>query len=255
MRISIPKNHPRAVSLGIREMLVDGLKAGLVVEEGLIAHGRGETFDYLIGEKTTPSAIMAINTAAALLLMSSHPIISVNGNFAALCGKEIINLSRACGALIEVNLFYHSVRRERAIQNHLEKLGATDVLGVGRDRSAKIPNLNGERKRVDPRGIAVADTVFVPLEDGDRTEALIRMGKKVIAVDLNPLSRTAVHATICIVDNVVRVIPILIQMILELKGKNRHSLTSMIRRFDKLRNLNESLKLIRLGGSEISATV
>jgi len=255
MRIRIPKNHPRAVSLRIREMLVDGLKAGLVVEEGLIAHGRGETFDYLMGEKTTPSAIMAINTAAALLLTSTHPIISVNGNFAALCGKEIINLSRACGALIEVNLFYHSARRERTIKNHLEKLGATNVLGVGKDRNAKIPNLNGERKRVDPRGIAVADTVFVPLEDGDRTEALIRMGKKVIAVDLNPLSRTAVHATICIVDNVVRVIPILIQIILELKGKNRHSLTSMIKRFDNLRNLNESLKLIRLGGSEISATV
>lgn len=255
MRISIPKNHPRAVSLGIREMLVDGLRAGLVAEEGLIAHGRGETFDYLMGEKTTSSAIMAINTAAALLLTSSHPIISVNGNFAALCGKEIINLSRACGALIEVNLFYHSVQRERAIKNHLERLGATNVLGVGRDRSAKIPNLNGERRRVDPRGIAVADTIFVPLEDGDRTEALIRMGKKVIAVDLNPLSRTAVHATICIVDNVVRVIPILIQMILELKGRNRQSLTSMIKRFDNLRNLNESLKRIRLGGSEISATV
>jgi 4-phosphopantoate--beta-alanine ligase len=255
MRISIPKNHPRAVSLGIREMLVEGLKAGLVVEEGLIAHGRGETFDYLMGEKTTSSAIMAINTAAALLLTSSHPIISVNGNFAALCGKEIINLSRACGALIEVNLFYHSARRERAIKNHLEKLGATNVLGIGKDRSAEIPNLNGERKRVDPRGIAVADTVFVPLEDGDRTEALIRMGKKVIAVDLNPLSRTAVHATICIVDNVVRVIPILIQIILELKGKNRHSLTNMIKKFDNFRNLNESLKLIRLGGSEINATV
>ena len=54
MRISIPKDHPRAVSLRIREMLVDGLKDGLVVEEGLIAYGRGETFDYLIGEKTTP---------------------------------------------------------------------------------------------------------------------------------------------------------------------------------------------------------
>ena len=82
MRISIPKDHPRAVSLGIREMIVDGLKGGLVVEEGLIAHGRGETFDYLIGEKTTPNAIMAINTAAALLLSSKHPVISVNGNFA-----------------------------------------------------------------------------------------------------------------------------------------------------------------------------
>jgi 4-phosphopantoate---beta-alanine ligase len=255
MRISIPKDHPRAVSLGIREMIVDGLKGGLVVEEGLIAHGRGETFDYLIGEKTTPNAIMAINTAAALLLSSRHPVISVNGNFAALCGKEIIELSRACGAPIEVNLFYHSVRRERAIKSHLERLGATDVLGVGRNRTATIPNLNGERKRVDPRGIALADTVFVPLEDGDRTEALIKMGKKVIAVDLNPLSRTAVHATICIVDNVVRVIPILIQIILELKNKNRHSLTNMISRFDNFRNLDESLRLIRLGGSEISATI
>jgi 4-phosphopantoate---beta-alanine ligase len=255
MRISIPKDHPRAVSLRIREMLVDGLKGGLVVEEGLIAYGRGETFDYLIGEKTTRSAIMAINAAAAILLTSSHPIISVNGNFAALCGKEIVELSRACRALIEVNLFYHSVRRERAIRNHLERLGATDVLGVGRDRTAVIPNLNGERKRIDPRGIAAADTVFVPLEDGDRTEALIRMGKKVIAVDLNPLSRTAVHATICIVDNVVRVIPILIQTILEFKSKNRHSLTDMISRFDNIRNLNESLRLIRLGGSEISATI
>ncbi len=255
MRISIPKDHPRAVSLGIREMIVDGLKEGLVVEEGLIAHGRGETFDYLIGEKTTPNAIMAINTAAALLLSSKHPVISVNGNFAALCGKEIIELSRACGAPIEVNLFYHSVRRERAIKSHLERLGATDVLGVGRNRTATIPNLNGERKRVDPRGIALADTVFVPLEDGDRTEALIKMGKKVIAVDLNPLSRTAVHATICIVDNVVRVIPILIQIILELKNKNRHSLTNMISRFDNFRNLDESLRLIRLGGSEISATI
>lgn len=255
MRISIPKDHPRAVSLGIREMIVDGLKEGLVVEEGLIAHGRGETFDYLIGEKTTPNAIMAINTAAALLLSSRHPVISVNGNFAALCGKEIIELSRACGAPIEVNLFYHSVRRERAIKSHLERLGATDVLGVGRNRTATIPNLNGERKRVDPRGIALADTVFVPLEDGDRTEALIKMGKKVIAVDLNPLSRTAVHATICIVDNVVRVIPILIQIILELKNKNRHSLTNMISRFDNFRNLGESLRLIRLGGSEISATI
>jgi len=255
MRISIPKDHPRAVSLGIREMIVDGLKEGLVVEEGLIAHGRGETFDYLIGEKTTPNAIMAINTAAALLLSSRHPVISVNGNFAALCGKEIIELSRACGAPIEVNLFYHSVRRERVIKSHLEKLGATDVLGVGRNRTATISNLNGERKRVDPRGIALADTVFVPLEDGDRTEALIKMGKKVIAVDLNPLSRTAVHATICIVDNVVRVIPILIQIILELKNKNRHSLTNMISRFDNFRNLDESLRLIRLGGSEISATI
>jgi 4-phosphopantoate--beta-alanine ligase len=255
MRISIPKDHPRATSLRIRGKLMDGLRYGLVAEEGLIAHGRGETFDYLIGEKTTPSAIVAINAAAALLLTSSHPIISVNGNFAALCGKEIIELNRACGAQIEVNLFYHSIRRERAIKNYLHRLGATNILGVGRHRTAIIPTLNSERKRVDPRGIAVADTVFVPLEDGDRTDALIRMGKKVVVVDLNPLSRTAVRATICIVDNVVRVIPILIQRILELKSSRRDSLLNIIYSFDNIRNLNDSLRLIRLGGSETNAPI
>lgn len=253
MRISIPKDHPRAESLRLREMLVDGLRGGLVVEEGLIAHGRGECFDYLIGETTTPSAIRAIKAAAAMLLTSSRPVISVNGNFAALCGKEIVELSMACGALIEVNLFYHSIHRERAIKSHLESFGARDILGVGKNRTATVPHLNGERKHVDPVGIAVADTVFVPLEDGDRTEALVKMGKMVIAVDLNPLSRTAVHAHISIVDNVVRVIPILVQMIIELKSENRDSLAKIIGKFDNILNLNESLRLIRLGGSEINA--
>jgi 4-phosphopantoate--beta-alanine ligase len=46
--------------------------------------------------------------------------------------------------------------------------------------------------------------VVVPLEDGDRTLALKKAGKKVITFDLNPLSRTAQTADITIVDNVVR---------------------------------------------------
>lgn len=254
MRIKVPKDHPRAQSLRIREMLVDGLREGLVVEEGLIAHGRGETFDYLIGEKTTPFAVTAINAAAAMLLTSTHPVISVNGNFAALCGKEIIELSMACKALIEVNIFYHSTQRERAIKSHLEGLGATYILGVGEDRTATIPNLNGQRGLVDPRGIAIADTVLVPLEDGDRTKALIGMGKRVIAVDLNPLSRTADHATICIVDNVVRAIPALICAIQQLKINDIDTLKSMVAGFDNEWNLNESLRLIRRGGSETGAT-
>ena len=254
MRIKVPKDHPRALSLRLREMLVDGLRDGLVVEEGLIAHGRGETFDYLIGEKTTPYAVSAINASAAMLLTSTHPVISVNGNFAALCGKEIIELSIACEALIEVNLFYHSTQRELAIKGHLKGFGATHILGVGKDRTATIPGLNGERRLVDPRGIAIADTVFVPLEDGDRTKALIRMGKRVIVVDLNPLSRTAVHATICIVDNVVRAIPALIRAIQQLRSKDIDTLKSMVAGFDNGWNLNESLRLIRRGGSETGAT-
>ena len=41
----IPKNHPRAKSLLIRERLVNGFENGVVAKEGLLAHGRGEAFD------------------------------------------------------------------------------------------------------------------------------------------------------------------------------------------------------------------
>ena len=52
----IPKTHPRARSLLVREKLVSGFDSGLVAKEGLIAHARGEAFDYLVGEKTTLNA-------------------------------------------------------------------------------------------------------------------------------------------------------------------------------------------------------
>src|SRR5919112_27480 len=105
-RSIIPSSHPRAKSLYIRELLANGFKNGIVVEEGLIAHGRGETFDYLLGEDTTETARTAIKAACSLLLLSVHPVISVNGNVAALCSKEVVELSNLINADIEVNLFY-----------------------------------------------------------------------------------------------------------------------------------------------------
>ncbi|MEM0059482.1 MAG: hypothetical protein QXE10_03535, partial [Desulfurococcaceae archaeon] len=63
--MNIPANHPRRNSLLIREKLVEGFKRKLVVEEGLIAHGRGECFDYLLGETTQPFAVKAIEAAVA----------------------------------------------------------------------------------------------------------------------------------------------------------------------------------------------
>jgi len=56
----IPKSHPRAKSLLIREKLVDGFDNGLVAKEGLLAQGRGEAFDYLLGEKTGKATTQAI---------------------------------------------------------------------------------------------------------------------------------------------------------------------------------------------------
>ncbi|HKU48356.1 MAG TPA: phosphopantothenate/pantothenate synthetase family protein, partial [Nitrososphaera sp.] len=137
----IPENHPRAESLRTRELLVEGFRRGIVAAEGMIAHGRGEAFDYLVGEQTSKTADLAIQAAAALLLCSKRPVISVNGNLAALCPGETVRLAESTGAATEVNLFYRTGERERAIKDVLEKYGARKVLGVGERASASIPEL------------------------------------------------------------------------------------------------------------------
>ena len=244
-RINVPESHPRAKSLYTRELLVDGYRKGLVALEGLVAHGRGEAFDYLIGERTAVEAANAIRAAAAMLLTSKHPVISVNGNLAALCPSQVVRLAGSTGSLIEVNLFYRTDEREQAIKAELEIHGARNVLGVGPRASARIPELQSERRRMDPDGIGAADTVLVPLEDGDRTEALVKMGKKVLAIDLNPLSRTAQAAHITIVDNVVRAMPLLLDSVIALKTST--GLQEIVDGFDNSGNLARSLAMIRGG--------
>jgi len=202
--LKIPKSHPRFVSLSIREKIVKGYNDGLVAKEGLLAHGRGEAFDYLVGEKTTRTAKAAINAAAATLLSAQSPVISVNGNVAALCPKEIVQLAKATKAKIEVNLFYYDENRKKKIVKSLKKAGAKQVLGTNPRSYRRIGGLDSPRRIVDKDGIFAADVVLVPLEDGDRTEALQKIGKTVITFDLNPLSRTAQTADITIVDNVIR---------------------------------------------------
>lgn len=227
-----------------REKLVEGYRRGLVVEEGLIAHGRGECFDYLIGEETREFALKAIEAATAALLLAKHPVISVNGNTAALVPREIVELAQEVNAMIEVNLFYRTREREEVIANWLRRHGAVEVLGVGEDASATIPELFSERRKVSPRGILIADVVLVPLEDGDRTEALRKMNKIVIAIDLNPLSRTARAASITIVDNVVRAMPLLVKKARELKKKPKDELEKILRNYNNNAVLQESLLFI-----------
>ncbi len=246
-RSIIPSSHPRAKSLYIRELLVNGFKNGIVVEEGLIAHGRGETFDYLLGEDTTETARTAIKAACSLLLLAVHPVISVNGNVTALCSKEVVELSNIINADIEVNLFYWSKKREMAIEQVLKKMGAKTVLGTRSVNSARIPELQSERGIVDYDGIYKADTVLVPLEDGDRTEALVKMHKKVISIDLNPLSRTSKAATITVVDNVIRALPAMAIEAKQLKQQNGEILRRIVNEFDNRKNLSESLEIIRCG--------
>ena len=241
--MKLPKSHPRYKSLATRNLIVKGVEEGITSIHGLIAHGRGETFDYLIGEKTNNFAIKSVEAAASQLLLSKHPVISVNGNTAALVPRELVQLSRLINAPLEINIFHSSRKRELKIKNHLEKHGAKNILLP--DKYHKIKFLNSNRRYVNPKGITKSDVVFVPLEDGDRTEALIKNGKKVIAVDLNPLSRTAQKATITVVDNIVRAMPLLIKKIEQYKKYNKNELNKIIKYCNNKKTLNEALKYIK----------
>jgi len=241
----VEPGHPRAKSLKIRERLAEGFKAGLVVPEGLAAHGRGEAFDYFLGERTTSHAREAIRAAVAVLLTGESPVISVNGNVAALVPSEVVRLADLTGAKLEVNIYHRSPERERLIAEHLRNHGAKTVLGTEEEYATKIPEIHSDRRKVDKRGIASADVVLVPLEDGDRTEALRKLGKVVIAIDLNPLSRTAQAANITIVDNIVRALPLMIEEAKALAGTPREGLLRIFRRYDNGKILRSSIELMR----------
>lgn len=243
----IPPTHPRAKSLIIREKLVEGFRNGIVVPEGLIAHGRGEAFDYLLGEKTTKYAYEAEKVAVCLLLLSSKPVISVNGNTAALCAKDLVNLSNITKSKIEVNLFHKSLTRSKAIARMLKKEDANEVLGLDAKLRSTLRYISSNRKFVDKNGIMNSDTVFVGLEDGDRTESLVKMGKKVISIDLNPLSRTAIASNVTIVDNIVRAMPNMIKISKQLVNRDRSYLSQQIKNFDNMQNMHKSLITIRRG--------
>lgn len=241
----IPKTHPRYESLKTRDLIVDGVKNGIASIHGLIAHGRGEAFDYILGEKTHDFAKKSADSAAALLLLAKNPVISVNGNAAALVPKELIKLSNIVNAQLEVNIFHPSKKRELKIKNHLIKHGAENVLLP--DKNCKIKFLDSNRKHANPNGILKADVVFVPLEDGDRAEALIKNGKKVITMDLNPLSRTSQRATISIVDNITRAMPLLINQVKKFKKLklSKKQLEVIYRHHDNSKRLILALKAMK----------
>ena len=225
-----PKDHPRYKSLLAREKLVDA--ADVVAKQGLIAHGRGEAFDYLLGEQTCLPALSAIKASASALIDAKNAVISVNGNVVALAAREVARLSEVSGAKVEVNLFHRTPERVKGLTKMMKKVGI-DTLGENADD--KIPGLSSERAKCCSDGIGAADVVLVPLEDGDRCEALVNMGKKVITIDLNPLSRTAQTAQITIVDELTRCLPLLSEFVKEKKG---------IENFDNKQCLSDVLKFI-----------
>ncbi len=246
--MNIDRNHPRAQSLRTRERLVWGVRHGLTSAAGLIAHGRGEAFDYLLGETTHSFAHAAIEAAAAHLLLAKRPVLSVNGNVAALSADEIIRLAAAIPGKIEVNLFHYTKARTQTIERYLKKKMPKNsgLLHLHpKARTVVLPHIASARKITLHDGIATADVVLVPLEDGDRCQALVGMEKTVIAIDLNPLSRTAQSATITIVDNITRALPCLIQSVQSFQQKPEKALLSIINTYNNQEMLKQAISVIR----------
>ncbi len=240
----ISPNHPRYHSLLLRDKMAQAYQEGILADTALIAHGRGEAFDYILGEKTNPPAMKAIKAASAALLLAKYPVLSVNGNTAVLAADYMVELASLIPALIEINLFYRTPQRVLKVEKVLKNAGATDILGKEGDDYLPVKGLEGPRSRAHPQGVYKADVVLVPLEDGDRAEALIASGKKVITIDLNPLSRTAQKSSITIVDNLVRALPLLIDETRKIKGRSRQELEGIVKKFDNEENISSSLDLI-----------
>jgi|TARA_B110000263_G_scaffold246848_1_gene258590 4-phosphopantoate--beta-alanine ligase len=216
-------SHPRYKSLLARGRLEEAAEAGMLAASALIAHGRGEAFDYLLGEVTTKSAAKATKEAAARLAAAKRGVISFNGNTMALASDDLLRCAALAGADVEINIFYRTPERMLALMSFLENAknrilnptpqGINDddwrkmVDGVrllGALPDGRIPGLEGPRANCHSDGILAADVLVVPLEDGDRCEALVAMGGDVIVIDLNPMSRSAKMATVTVVDEISR---------------------------------------------------
>lgn len=253
--VKIPKSHPRRNSLLSRNAIVDATKKGLLADSALIAHGRGEAFDYLLGEQTSEIAKLSIKESAARPINANNPVISINGNTAVLAGKSLIRVAAVLGCPIEINIYYRTEERINNLHDFLEaermvvskEIGPSNWLGdweksvlavkiLGKEEDGRIIGLEGPRAICSAEGIEKADVVLVPLEDGDRCEVLISLGKEVLVVDLNPLSRTAKMATVTIVDEVSRMSDILLEYIVEN--------SSEVTEWDNELALKESLKII-----------
>ena len=207
--IAADHSHPRYQSLLMRHRIEIAAKEGLLADSAMIAHGRGEAFDYLLGEQTIPSAMNATKLAYRCLAEAKKPVISLNGNTVALVGKEIMMLAAKLNCPVEINIFYRTAERMEKLFSRLDNIRTKEVIDVeilGMNPNAKIPGLEGPRANCCREGILNSDVILVPLEDGDRCEALVAMGKTVIVIDLNPLSRSAKRGTLTIVDELSRVV-------------------------------------------------
>ena len=160
--------------------------------------------------------------------------------------NEIIDLANMVNAKIEINLFYRTDERVKLLTKLYRDHGYKDILGHLDDDIEYIDGIKNNRASASKTGIYNADTILIPLEDGDRAEILKKSGKNIITIDLNPLSRTSKMSDVSIMDNIVRAIPFMTKIAEDLKTQDKEILMELVNEYDNDENLKESLEQIRI---------
>ena len=124
--------------------MAEGVKKGYTSSQGLIAQGRGECFDYLLGERTTALGRGGHESSrgpAAPGGAAGAERQRQRGR--ALAAEEMVALADALSIPLEVNLFHRSEERVKKIADLLREKGAKEVLGEHPD--ASVPGLEHAR--------------------------------------------------------------------------------------------------------------
>ena len=231
----IPKSHPRYASLLARERVAEGVKKGITSNQGLIAQGRGECFDYLLGEKTTPSAEAATHAAAALLLLANRPALSINGNVAALVPEEMVELASVLKIPLEVNLFHRSEETGKKNCRYSCAIGAQSRFWEKSQMRRYLAWIMPVLWPPEAESMTLMWSSF-PWKMETAARLWLQWVKKVIAIDLNPLSRTARKATVSIVDNIMRAVPNLTEQVKRLRAASWRDLEEIVQGYDNNQN-------------------
>ena len=171
--IAADPSHPRYASLLMRHRLEVAAKRGMLADSAMIAHGRGEAFDYLLGEQTTPNAREATAHALNHLESAQRPVLSMNGNVTALACDEMLQLANHLNCPVEVNIFYRTPERMEALLTFIEErkraLGV-QVPVLGGAPNAAIPGLKGPRAQCHKEGILESDVILCLLYTSDAAD-------------------------------------------------------------------------------------
>ena len=71
------------------------------------------------------------------------------------------------------------------------------------------------------------------------------MDKKVITIDLNPMSRTAQNANVTIVDNIIRSLPLVVKEVNRRRKFNKKILYNMIKKYNNRKILKQAIQYIK----------